>query len=231
MAWSRRLVGSRVFQTAAGIMGAEYLRLVWKTGRWVTDPVNIYDLIARDTPVIIAMWHGQHYLMPFIRRAEHRVKVLISRHRTGEINAIAAIRLGIGPIRGSGNRGSEFIAKAGAGAFREMVTALEQGYLVAVTADVPVVRRVVGPGIIKLASVSGRPIYAVALATRRRVELKTWDRSVINLPFSRGAGVVGGPLWVPADTDAEGLENARRALQASLDAITARAYALADRQG
>ena len=37
-----------------------------------------------------------------------RAKVLVSRHRDGEINAIAAERLGVGAIRGSGHHGSGF---------------------------------------------------------------------------------------------------------------------------
>ena len=43
-------------------------------------------------PAIIAMWHGQHFMAPFIKRKDprHRTKVLISRHRDGEINARAA---------------------------------------------------------------------------------------------------------------------------------------------
>src|SRR5207244_4156263 len=136
-----------------------------------------------DSPFIIAMWHGQHFLMPFIKR-EHRAKVLISRHRDGEINAVAAERLGIGTIRGSGNLGGAFIGKGGVSAFKEMLSALEQGYIVALTADVPRVARVAGLGIIKLARASGRSIYPIAITTHRRIELKTWDRTAINLPFS-----------------------------------------------
>jgi len=45
-------------------------------------------------------------MTPFIKTKEsHRAKVLISRHRDGEFNAIAAERLGIGTIRGSGRYG------------------------------------------------------------------------------------------------------------------------------
>ncbi len=214
---------------AVAIIAAEYLRLVWKTGSFVTEPDDIYERAARDSPVILAMWHGQHFLVPFIRRAGHRAKVLISRHRDGEINAIAAEWLGVGTIRGSGNLGGGFVGKGGVSAFKEMLTALAEGYNVALTADVPKVARVVGVGIIKLASASGRPIYPLAVATKRRVELKTWDRTAINLPFTHGAGVVGEPVRVPADADASTLESARRALQASLDGATARAYAIADR--
>jgi lysophospholipid acyltransferase (LPLAT)-like uncharacterized protein len=229
MSWVKRVVGSRPFQQAVGLLAAEYLQLVWKTTSFVIEPEGIYDRFDRDAPVIIAMWHGQHFLIPFIKRAGDRAKVLVSRHRDGEINALAAERLGVGAIRGSGHPNGGFIGKGGVSAFREMLSALEQGYNVALTADIPKVARVAGLGIIKLASASGRPIYPIAIATRRRVELANWDRTSINLPFGGGGRVAGEPVRVPADADDATLEAARRALEVSLDAATARAYAIADR--
>ena len=95
---------------------------------------------------------------PFLSR-RHRVKVIISRHRDGEINAIAAERLGIGTIRGSGSHSGDFFRKGGPRAFRAMLEALEQGYNVASTADVPKVSRIASLGIVKLAAASGRPIF------------------------------------------------------------------------
>jgi len=231
MSWVKRVVASRPVQMTAGILAAEYLRLVWNTTSFALEPPDIYEQIAADTPVIIAMWHGQHFLMPFVKRAEHRVKVLVSRHRDGEINAIAAERLGVGTIRGSGSFGGGFVGKGGVGAFREMLTALEEGYIVALTADVPKVARIAGLGIVKLASASGRPIYPIAIATRHRAELKNWDRTAINLPFGSGARIAGEPVRVPADADEATLEAARRAVEISLAAATKRAYAIADRQG
>ena len=218
MSFVKRLVGSRPFQKTTGVLAAEYLRLVWKTTWLAIEPEGVYEKVDRDAPVIIAMWHGQHFLAPFIRRAQHRAKVLVSRHRDGEINALAVEWLGIDAIRGSGNHG-------GGG----LLSALEAGYNVALTADIPKVARVAGLGVVKLASASGRPIYPIAIATRRRVELNNWDRTAINLPFGRGGGVAGEPICVPADADAAALETARCALEASLNAATARAYALADR--
>jgi lysophospholipid acyltransferase (LPLAT)-like uncharacterized protein len=175
------------------------------------------------------MWHGQHYLAPFLKRPEHRAKVLVSKHRDGEVNAIAARWLGVDAIRGSGHQGVDFIGKGGVSAFKEMLSTLQDGSIVALTADVPTVARVAGLGIVKLASASGRPIYPVALATHRRIELDTWDRTAINLPFARGAGVVAEPIWVASDADANALELARSTLQAALNRATTRAYELVDR--
>ncbi len=224
----KRLVASSAFQDAAGAVAASYLRLVWSTTRPIIEPATIYDTV--DMPTIIAMWHGQHLMAPFIKREEqgHRVKVLISRHRDGELNARAAERLGIGTIRGSGAHNGEFHRKGGAAAFGEMLEALEQGYNVALTADVPKVARVAGLGVVKLAQHSGRPIYPAALATQHRIELNNWDRTAINLPFGRIAMVAGEPIFVPRDADAAALEAARMKVENELNRATARAYAIAD---
>jgi len=170
--------------------------------------------------------------MPFIKRNDgsHRAKVLVSRHRDGEINARAAEKLGIGTIRGSGAHDGGF-HKGGAAAFSEMLEALKDGYNVAMTADIPKVARIAGLGVVKLAQLSGRPIYAGAIASHRRIELNNWDRSAINLPFSRMGLVAGGPIYVPADADDATLEAARQRLESELNRVTARAYEIVDRTG
>jgi lysophospholipid acyltransferase (LPLAT)-like uncharacterized protein len=227
---SRRIARSPAMQRLIGFLAAEYLRLVWWTSRLVLDPADLYDRVEADLPVIVAMWHGQHFMVPFLSR-RHRVKVLISRHRDGEINATAAERLGIMTVRGSGDHGRRFDLKGGVGAFKSMLTALQDGYNMALTADVPKVARVAGLGIVMLGRISGRPIYPVAVATSRRIVLDNWDRSAINLPFSRIAIVTGTPITVPADADDAAMEQCRIALEQRLTETTKRAYEIVDRNG
>ena len=192
--------------------------------------MSIYEMA--ETPAIIAAWHGQHFLMPFIKDAKrHRAKALISRHRDGEINALAAEKLGVGTIRGSGAHNGGFYRKGGAVAFHEMLDALKDGYNVAMTADVPKVARVAGLGVVKLAQHSGRPIYLVAMASSRRIELDNWDRTAINLPFSRIGIAATGPIFVSSEADVGALEDARKQLEEELNRLTTRAYDLADNSG
>ncbi|MDB5652986.1 MAG: hypothetical protein JWQ94_599, partial [Tardiphaga sp.] len=92
------------------------------------------------------------------------------------------------------------------------------------TADVPKRSRVAGLGIIMLARESGRPIMPFAMATSRFVQLKTWDRTTINMPFGRGVLVGGEPISVPADADRAMMETLRLRLEATLNDATRRAY-------
>jgi lysophospholipid acyltransferase (LPLAT)-like uncharacterized protein len=218
----------RVVQTTLGFLAGEYLRLVWNTSRPVVDLAAFHDQIIPEVPFILAMWHGQHIMTPFARHPDMKVKALISRHGDGEINAIAIERLGIGAVRGSGDRNRRFDLKGGVGAFKRMLDALAQGHCMAVTADFPKVARVAGTGIVLLARYSGRPIIPIAIATSRRIELSNWDRTAINFPFSRVAVVADEPIRVAANADAAALETARRAVEDGLNAVTKRAYDIVD---
>ena len=96
--------------------------------------------------------------------------------------------------------------KGGAKGFMRLLRTLQGGDHVALTADIPKVSRVAGLGVVMLAKFSGRPIYPIALATHWRKELNNWDRSTINYPFGRGAGILGAPIRVVSGADNDELE-------------------------
>jgi lysophospholipid acyltransferase (LPLAT)-like uncharacterized protein len=69
----------------------------------------------------------------------------------------------------------------------------------------------------------------IAVATsRRKVLERTWDKTTINLPFGRQALAIGAAIHVAADASPAEMEEKRREVTAALDAVTRRAYALAD---
>jgi lysophospholipid acyltransferase (LPLAT)-like uncharacterized protein len=225
----KRLIRTRACQETIGFLVARYLGVVRRTNRFVMEPANAYDRIGPLMPVIAAMWHGQHFMIHFAKRRQDRAVSLVSRSSDGELNAVALRHLGIRAIRGSGERGRRVQNRrdrGGATALRGMLRALAGGEMVVLTADIPKVSRVCGPGIVTLAQLSGRPIVPVAVVTSRRIDFKSWDRASLGLPFGRGAMVIGDPIHVPQDADAAAFEAARQAVERGLDTVHARAYAL-----
>jgi lysophospholipid acyltransferase (LPLAT)-like uncharacterized protein len=223
-----QILKSPFVQSLVGKTLAAYLRLVRRTNRFVIDPPDIYDQVQPELPLIIAMWHGQHIMIPYARPDWMAASSLVSRHGDGGINAAALKSLGIGAIRGSGAMGRKVHQKGGAPAFLAMVKALRDGVTMVLTADIPKRARVAGRGIVQLAQVSGRPIHPCAVVTSRRFDIDSWDKASIGLPFGRGAIVVGEAIHVARDADEAAIEAARLAVEAGLDAVHARAYAMID---
>ena len=219
---------SQTVQQTVGSMLAGYLRLVRRTNRPVLHRPDAYVRFAGFEPVILAMWHGQHFMIPVMKLPEQKFNVLISRHGDGEVNAIAVEKLGFGLVRGSGAQRADQIRKrGGARALIDMIAVLERGENMALTADVPKISRVCGRGIIALARASGRPIVPIAVTCSRRIDFqRSWDRSSVGLPFGSTALVIGEPIHVPRNADASAQEGARRAVERELDRVHAEGYAL-----
>ena len=207
-----------------------YLRLVRGTCRLTIKPDGRPHDIMHLAPAICAMWHGQHFLAPYLRPPGLPTDVMISRSADGEINAVAARAFGLGLIRASGaRRTADIMRKGGTKGFREALAALAEGRNVAMTADIPKgPARMAGAGIVLLARTSGRPIVPMAVATSRRRTMNSWDRASLNLPFGRMAMVYGDPIHVPADIDKAGIEIFRQTVEESLNDVTRRAYAIVD---
>ncbi|NRG19812.1 lysophospholipid acyltransferase family protein [Rhizobiales bacterium] len=227
----KKLGSSPRVQKFVGTAFAHYLRAVRNTSSFEVDPPDFYEKVLPNLPVIVAMWHGQHFMMPFARPEGWNVSVMISRSADGEINAIAARRLGLGLIRASGAQKAHQVKKRGGmRGFIEAMRTLKEGNSVALTADVPKgPARVAGLGIVQLAKHSGRPIVPVAIATSRHIDLNSWDKASVNLPFSRAAVAGGDMIHIGREDDDEALERGRREVEEGLNRATARAYELVKR--
>ena len=117
-----------------------YLQLVWLSRTEIVfEPHVSYDRARNDLPCIIATWHGQNYLLPFVRQRGDKVGALVSRHRDGELLIRVLKRLGYEVIRGSGAGPAkgEMLRKGGPAALAKMLEMLTSGHSVALIADVP----------------------------------------------------------------------------------------------
>ena len=160
-------------------------------------------------------------------RQDIAVDIMLARHGDAELMGAVLREFGMRLIRGAG-AGGRRKDRGGVHAFRAAVQALREGRSVGMTADVPggEARRA-GLGVVMIARASGRPIMPLAIATSRYLALNSWSRMTINLPWSNLGFAVGEVVHVPRDAHDEQLEAYRQAVERSLNAATALAYARA----
>jgi lysophospholipid acyltransferase (LPLAT)-like uncharacterized protein len=171
----------------------------------------------RPEPIIIVFWHNRLFLMPaffwrYRRRGHGRTALtLISRSRDGQVISDIASWFGIRAARGSSSRhGASAALVALRGAKDESID-------IVVTPDGPRGPRYrVQPGVLRIAQATGRPIVSITTYVRWKIELKSWDRFQVPLPFSRCELVTGEPIFVPPFATAAELEELTDRLARSL---------------
>jgi len=146
---------------------------------------------------ILVFWHEQ--LVPLMGSARWKrpITVMISQSKDGEIVAGVLRLFGVESARGSSTRG-------GSGAMREMLREARAGKSIVFTPDGPRgPARIAKEGVVYAAQMTGLPIMPMAYASQRKKLLRSWDRMMVPLPFSKGVCVYGAPFVVPRHSDAE----------------------------
>ena len=217
MAQKRTLLNNRALVWLVGSLLNAYCQLFLITSRLRIEADPEVERLVREqrVPVIYALWHSHVFFVPLFRTFERRaVSVLLSAHRDAQIVGVAARLRGIRLVFGSSTRG-------GAKAYLQLLTVLQSGESVVMTPDGPK-----GPaervksGVIRLAQQSGCAIVPVALASSRLHRLKSWDRSLLPLPFSKAVFELGAPLYCP---DEALLEPLQQQLEDAIQTTVARA--------
>lgn len=194
-----------------------YLAFALRTTRWTLDGEEHFAPHGAGAPAVFAFWHEFLPLMPGLSIVARKlpyyratpIHTLVSQHRDGRFIGSVVRRFGIDPVLGSSSRG-------GARGLRNLLAVLRQGHLVGITPDGPRgPRRVAAPGVAQLAALSGVPVVPLAARTRLRVQLNTWDRMPVPLPFGRGVIVCGPAINVPRN----GWEAAVPLIAACLDRV------------
>jgi lysophospholipid acyltransferase (LPLAT)-like uncharacterized protein len=172
-------------------LGAALLRLHARTLRLhVEGGDRIEEALRAGERVLVASWHGR-ILMGVVLFGRYRPVVMISQSRDGERMSRVAERLGWRTVRGSSTRG-------GVRALVAQVRILRGGGVGGHVVDGPRgPARQVKPGLLALAQRSGALIFPVYPSARWRIEVRSWDRMMIPLPFSRVWIRLGDPVRVP----------------------------------
>ena len=204
-----------------------YLKLVVKTSTIVADPPDYVERGKSLHPSIIALWHGQFLLLPAIYPREIPGRAIVAKHDDAEALRRILKHFGLGLVRGAGAAAPQARPRRRRGGTWVDSLAHEKGFSIALTGDIPPgPARKCGVGIVLISSRSGRPIVPFAVATSRYRSVNSWSRMTINLPFSRLGIAMGEPIHVPTDAGPAVLETYRQRVEAALNEVTAKAYAL-----
>jgi lysophospholipid acyltransferase (LPLAT)-like uncharacterized protein len=171
--------------------------------------------------VIYCTWHNRLALsmklyLAFGRRRHQSAGLagLVSASRDGAFLAAILERFSVQPVRGSSSR-------RGAQALLELTTWAERGYDLAITPDGPRgPRYVVQDGALALAQITGLPIVPASCHLQWKIQVKSWDRFQIPLPFSRCEVSAGEIIHVPHEASDAERETLRKKLETELLAIS-----------
>jgi len=195
-----------------GLLVSLIMRVLYATSRKkFSGRKHLTNFFDSGQPVIIASWHNRQLLAAFCYKAvapKHRhLAPLVSLSKDGGLAAWAMRGLGMKCIRGSSSRG-------GIGALKQMVAAIKQGRDVAFTPDGPR-----GPlytihgGVIAAAKLSGAPIVPICFQAKRHKTMKSWDKTIVPMPFTTLHFTYAEPLFIPRNCSPEEVNQLTETLQ------------------
>lgn len=194
----KSLLRTPLAQSVLAALLGHYLAFALRTTRWTLDGQEHFRPFGSGAPAVFAFWHEFLPLTPALSLIARKlpfyrptpIHTLVSQHRDGRFIGAVVRRFGIHPVLGSSTRG-------GAAGLRGLLAVLRQGHLIGITPDGPRgPRREAASGVAHLAALSGVPVVPLAARTSRRIQLDTWDRMPVPLPFGRGIVVCGPAISV-----------------------------------
>lgn len=221
-------VGETVFaQKLVGFIGSLYIRFCFLTTRWQVIGVEHLDNAAREHKTVFGgFWHRGLAFSTFstsFLKPRPITYAVISGHRDGKMMAELARFLGVRVIAGSRRRGG---AKA---SFEILNKAIKDGVLGTAVDGPTGPPYILAKNIVLLAQLGEYPLIPFAWSVSRCVRLKSWDKLIVPLPFSKGAYVFGKITHIPKNISEEELEKIRLSVQNDINEMTKTADTLVGR--
>lgn len=155
---------------------------------------SVEKLITANQNFVVAFWHG-FMIAGWYLHKNCNCAALVSKSKDGNILAHVLEKWGYKVVRGSSHIG-------GNEALNTMIDLIKQNYSVAITPDGPT-----GPiykmkaGAVIAAKKSEVPLLLVGICCKRKVNLNSWDKFEIPLPFTRIEVIYSTPIYIDKDLD------------------------------
>lgn len=224
----RKKAGVRLLARAAVVFYGAWMRLVEATSRIDGAAAReIDERRRRGERIILLLLHQDVFVAPWYLRGLE-VCGLASRGDAGDVIDAVMCSLGHRNVRGGSSESAS--RRRTLSAVRELIrhgrAHADRGFVIAITPDGsqgPAGACKPGFGLVALET--GASIWCIEIHASPSITLRTWDRTMIPLPFGRTWARLEGPIEVPADADAKVLEDVRQRAEKTLHRLHAEAFA------
>ena len=171
-----------------------YLQFVFLTSRvrFIGFESSV-DAVKDGRSVVFSFWHNRLLLLPFINnylkkksRTKFELMSLSSKHGDGQFVGTLAELFGFKNIAGSTRDGRKSSRGIDVSSMRGMIKSLRRGCSLGITPDGPKgPNQKINSQIIEMAKISRSCISPLSCSSSRFIEINSWDRLKIPLPFSK----------------------------------------------
>jgi lysophospholipid acyltransferase (LPLAT)-like uncharacterized protein len=193
-----------------------YIWLVFLTSSKVvrySNCTNAEDVQKHN--FLYVFWHNRLMMIHMMPVLAHKISILISSHGDGKIIGMVSKLFGRKVIWGSSTRGW-------VDALKKILSTLAMSESVVITPDGPRgPAQQVNSAVVKIAAKSGVAILPVTYSSRRKKLLKSWDKFLLPLPFSKLSFVYGQVIKVARNPSSSDIANLELKLKRELDRISA----------
>ena len=163
---------------------------------------------------ILTLWHGRIFYLFYHLRRRPDFHLLISPSVDGDLLARLAGLMGYSVIRGS-------TFKKAISSTLALIRVLRRGERIIIIADGSRGPRLKAQsGCIQIAAITDSPIIPMTYEATRKIELNTWDRFVLPIPFTDCKVNFGNQISVPHGADEKIIKEKQKELEESLNLLT-----------
>lgn len=182
----KKIIKHTITQNIIAYLGAKFIKVIHKTTQWnFLNLENLNTAVNSTRPVIICCWHQRLLMIPSFWDFERNTSVLLSSHSDGLLISKVLTHFNVDSIYGSSTRGGDKAAL-------KIIRQLKKGNAIGITPDGPKgPNQIASIGVAQLAYLSKAIIVPIAYSTKKHKKLRSWDKFMIPLPFSKGRFCAG----------------------------------------
>lgn len=225
----RKIAYLKITQEIITNLAVFYMYLVFISSRKTfIGQQNIIGTIKAGKPFLLGFWHNRLMMIAFPHKIilqktkkdfpDFHFMTLSSKHGDGKIVGRIMEKFGFTPILGSTRNPKHKDRGIDLSSMRQIIKELKKGNALGTPFDGPRgPNQEINGNIVELARISDAMIFPISYSTSRFIELKSWDKFKIPLPFSKLCFYCDEAIKIDKDFDEEEMKKVKNLLKEKMD--------------